>query len=164
MPALVTIGGQEYEIPELNFLALERAWPFIDRSMSSLDPILAVSAGISVIAAGIMEAPYFKPEDFGVKEGEQLGDEQIFERVSKFLKKKLMAKEIENVRLTVVEISKEAGLEAEEGELLPPGTEDPVSPSTETAQSLLSSSSLPAVAAGIMNSSGGDTASESITS
>jgi hypothetical protein len=38
MAQVVTIGGTEYEVPELSFAALERAWPYVDASMNTSIP------------------------------------------------------------------------------------------------------------------------------
>lgn len=143
--ARVTIGGTEYEVPEMNFAALERAWPFVEESMTTLDPMKGPSAGISIIAAGLMEADHFDKTKFGIGAEEMLGEDQIFERMVKFLKKKLKAKEIEQVRLAVDQINREAGLEPEEGEAPAPQAETPGSPSEETAPSSSQSSSPPDV-------------------
>lgn len=151
MSVKVTIGKREYEIPELNFAALERAWPFIDQAMSTLHPMAGPSAAVSIIAAGLMEADHFKPTDFGIREDETLGEDQMFDRVVRFLKKKLKATEIEAVRIAVEEITKEAGLEAAEGEApMPPEAEANLSP--EIAASSSPSSSQPTTAEGTGNS------------
>lgn len=131
MAVIVTIGGADYEVPEFNFAALERAWPAIEESLTSFDPIKAPAAGIRIIAAGIMEAENFDPSRFDIKPEENLGEDQTYERVVKFLKKKLLARELEDVRKNVLRIQEEAGLEeAKTGELPAPVE---VSPSTETA-------------------------------
>lgn len=129
MAVIVIIGGTEYEVPEFNFAALERAWPAIEESLTSFDPIKAPAAGIRIIAAGIIEAENFDPARFDIKPEEGLGEDQTYERVVRFLKKKLLARELEDVRKNVLRIQEEAGLEAPEGELMPPVG---VSPSPET--------------------------------
>lgn len=158
--AKVTIGGTVYEVPEMNFAALERSWPFVDKAMFSLDPMQGPSAGISIIAAGLMEADWFKPSEFGIKPEEMLGEEQVFERVTKFLKKKLKARELEQVRQAVNKICEEAGLEeAKPGEPQPLlGAEK--NGSTETAPNTSTSSPPQAAVEGTEDSSGNDTASE----
>ncbi len=134
--AKVTIGGHDYEVPELNFVALERAWPFIEKAMLTQGVMEGPSAGISVIAAGLIEADNFKPQDFDL--GPELGEEQTFEGVVKFLKRKLKATEIINVKVCLEEICKEAGLEAKEGEApLPPGENPSTETLTASSQSLL---------------------------
>ena len=140
--AKVTIGGKEYEIPELNFDGLERAWPFVEEAMMTIDPMKGPAAGIRIVAAGLMEADNFNPADFGIGEDESLGEDQTFERVTKFLKKKLKATEIENVRKAIDDICDEAGLErTPAGEVLAP-VEEAASASPETAPTT-SPSSLP---------------------
>lgn len=142
--AIVTIGGTEYQVSELNFIALERAWPHIEMAMISQDPMSAVSAAIGAIAAGIMEEEYFKLESFDVDESkfkEFLDrDAQIHEQVVRYLKRKTKATEIAGIRAGLQAIAKEAGLEPETGE----AQEDPAvaatSPSTETSDASLQSS------------------------
>lgn len=145
--AKVTIGNTTYEVPELNFIALERAWPFIEQSMVTVDPMIGPSSAIRVIAAGLMEAPGFSVENFGwtpptefSEETTELevklaqlppDDEQIFEIVTFFLKKQLKATQIVSVAEALNEITKEAGLVAVEGEGLAPAKE--MTPSPETA-------------------------------
>lgn len=145
--AIVTVGGAEYEVPELNFAALERAWPFVEEAMTSVDPMKGVKAGICIIAAGLIEAPHFDKTKFHIGAEEMLGEDQTFDRVVLFLKKHIKAKEIEGVRKSVDQINREAGLEPEEGEARPPlavpGMDQEQSPSTETAPTSSPSSSQP---------------------
>lgn len=144
--ARVTIGGTEYEVPEMNFAALEKAWPFVDESMITLDPIKGPAAGLCIIAAGLMYADHFDPTQFDIKADEMLGEDQTFDRVVKFLKRKLKAKELEQVRIAINKINEEAGLEPIEGEAQPsPGTLE-ASLSEETAPPTQPSSSQPGVA------------------
>lgn len=143
--ALVKIGGIEYEVPELNFAALEVAWPFIEACMTSDDPMKGPAAGISVIAAGLAYADHFDCTKFGIAEAEALGEEQTFNRVVKFLKRKLKAKEIQYISEVVDRINEEAGLEPAPGEAQLPGEEE--NPSPEIAQTLSPNSSLPGVPA-----------------
>lgn len=137
--AKVIIGGTDYEVPELNFVALERAWPFIEEAMTELDPMKGVSAGIHIIAAGLVEADNFDQATYGIKP-EDLSptrdrEDQIFELTAKFLKRKTKATEISGIRAAIIEISKEAGLEPEEGEGELAGAEEEapnLSPETST--------------------------------
>ena len=131
------IGGVSYTVPELNFVALERAWPFIEESMLHQHPMKGPAAGLSVIAAGLCEDLNFDRAKFNIPDEEVLTDEEVFEAVTWFLKKKLKASEISNVATCMTEITEEAGLVPEEGEGLlslvaKVGGE---SPSTETAPS-----------------------------
>src|SRR4051812_33097068 len=96
--AIVTVGGTEYEVPEMNFSALERAWPFVEQAMIAQDPMKGVAAGISIIAAGLLEAEHFDKTKFGIGPDEMLGEEQTFDRIVYFLKKKIKAKEIDGIR------------------------------------------------------------------
>jgi hypothetical protein len=106
----------------MNFAALERAWPFVMEAMiiGPADPMKGVSAGIKIIAAGLIEADHFDPTKFGVAAGEMLGEEQMFDRVVYFLKKKIKAKEIDGIRKAVDQINQEAGLEPVPGEAIEP--------------------------------------------
>jgi hypothetical protein len=131
--AKVTIGGTEYEVPEMNFAALERAWPFVNEAMVSLDPMKGPAAGLCIIAAGLMEADHFDRTKFGMTAVEMLGDDQIFDRLVIFLKKKVKAKEIASIRAAVDQINEEAGLEAVKGELFPPQADPELNHSQETA-------------------------------
>lgn len=135
--AIVKIGGTDYEVPELNFVALERAWPFIEEAMTALDPMKGVSAAIHIIAAGLVEADNFDQSTYGIKP-EDLDarldrEDQIFTLTAKFLKRKTKATEISGIREAVVEISREAGLEPKEGEDEPVGVEGTTSLSPETS-------------------------------
>lgn len=146
--AKVTIGGTEYEVPELNFVALERAWPFIEQAMTELDPMKGVSAALHIIAAGMVEADNFDQATYGIKPEDisptKDREEQIFELTAKFLKRKTKATEISGIRAAILEISKEAGLEPEEGEGVLAGVEE-VAPnlSPETSIPTSPSSSQP---------------------
>jgi hypothetical protein len=142
--AIVTVGGTEYEVPEMNFAALERAWPFVEEAMMTQDPMKGVAAGINIIAAGLLEAEHFDKTKFDIAEDEMLGQDQTFERIVYFLKKKIKAREIEGIRKSVDQINVEAGLEPAPGEALPP-LADLVKQnlSEETAQILSPSSSPP---------------------
>src|SRR4051812_21042465 len=131
--AKVTIGGTEYEVPEMNFAALERAWPFVNEAMVSLDPMKGPAAGLCIIAAGLMEADHFDRTKFGMTAVEMLGDDQIFDRLVLFLKKNVKAKEIASIRAAVDQINEEAGLEAVKGELFPPQADSELNHSQETA-------------------------------
>jgi hypothetical protein len=140
--ASAVIGGIKYEVPELNFIALEKAWPFIERAIITQDPMEGTSAGVSIIAAGLLEAEGFDPTGFGIAEDEKLSWDDTFDRVVIFLKRALKSGEIGNVRTCVEQITEEAGLrEDEPGEAQAPVEEEAI-PSTETAPDT-SQSSLP---------------------
>lgn len=143
--AKVTIGGTEYEVPEMNFAALERAWPYVDEAMMTLDAIKGPAAGLCIVAAGLMYADHFDPAQFGIRADEMLGEDQTFDRVVKFLKRKLKAKELEQVRVAINQITEEAGLEPLEGEAPPAGTPEQ-NLSEETAPPTSQSSSPPVTA------------------
>lgn len=134
--AQITIGGKEYRIPEMNFLAIERAWPFVMKATETVELMTGVSAALSVIAAGLMEAEDFKREDFDATPEDR--DAVVLDKVVYFFKKNLKGNEIGIVRDTMFQILKEAGLEVTEGEALAAlaaaaGLELPETPSPETA-------------------------------
>lgn len=144
--AKVIIGDKPYEIPELNFIALERAWPFMEIAMTSLDPMKGVAAAICIVAAGLLETENFDPANFGITE-EDINPNtdattQVFDLVVLHLKRKTKATEIAGIREAIVEISREAGLEAAEGEP-DQGEEEALNPSMGTSAPSSPSSSLP---------------------
>lgn len=120
--ASITIGGKTYVVPEMNFVAIERSWPYVEKATSTTHPMDGVSASLGVFAAGIMEADYFKKEDFNVSDWEPgisealTEDEHIHKGVIYFLKRGLKGTEMDKVRATMFEVLKEAGLEVTEGE------------------------------------------------
>lgn len=151
--ATITIGGKAYIIPEMNFVAIERGWPYVEKATTTLDPIDGVSAALGVFAAGIMEADYFKKEDFNVSDWEPgiseapAEDEHIHTGVIHFLKKGLKGLEMDKVRVTMFEVLKEAGLEVTEGEapaVLAAAQGMEIDPSPETAPDTSQNSSPPA--------------------
>ena len=139
--AKITMGGQEYTIPELNFMALERAWPFVQTAMVSdnSDPMKGPLAAMRIIAAGIMEDENFQPDRYGVTATPDQED-LVHEQVVRFFRKRLKANEIGKLTECIYTILEEAGLVAAEGEdTLPPVVEDR-NPSPETAPDLSPSS------------------------
>lgn len=140
--ATAIIGGKEYIVPPLNFAALERAWPFIEEAMMTADPMVGTSAGLSIIAAGLIEREDFDPKENGVKSFEKVYDpeihaEEVFEPVVACLKRRLLASEISHVREAVDKITQEAGLEPAAGEAQEAALAEAGSLSEETAQSSL---------------------------
>jgi hypothetical protein len=136
--AKIVLGGQEHYIPVLNFVALERAWPFVEEAMTATSVMVGVRAGLCIIAAGVIEREDFDPAAFGidVKDHSVVDpkldrDEQLFDLMVYYFKKKMLANEIAAVRLAINEILQEAGLVGEEGE---EGTVEVIaSPSLETS-------------------------------
>ena len=123
--AKITIGGTEYTIPELSFMALERAWPYIQAAMVTVadDPMRGPNAALRIIAAGIMDGENFDPPRYGVKAPPE-EEEAIHDQVVLFFRKKLKAKEIALLKNCVDEILEEAGLVAPSGEGTPPAKEN----------------------------------------
>ena len=109
--AKITLGGEDYIIPELNFMALERAWPFIETAMvsSNHDPMTGPNAALRIIASGIVEDENFQPQRYGVTALPDNPDE-IYEQVVFFFRRKLKAREIEKLKDCVDQIIQEAGL------------------------------------------------------
>lgn len=143
--ATILIGGVNYELPEMNFLAIERAWPYVVEASESLDPMKGPAAALGVFAAALMEAEDFDPANFNVDPSIQ-SDTRIHLEVTKFLKKKLKGSELYRVKNTMFEMLKEAGLEVTEGEAIQSLAEallaTPENSSLETAQDTSLSSSL----------------------
>lgn len=141
--AKVTIGGKEYTIPELSFLALEKAWPHIERSMISTDPMVASSTGLHIIALGLQhaEGQPFDKNDFEVPDL-GLNDDDTHQHVVHFLKRKLKASELNRIAPCINQIIEEAGLTPEPGENEAAATlQSP--PTSETAPGTSSSSLQP---------------------
>jgi hypothetical protein len=141
--AIARIGGVDYNIQELNFIAIERAWPFIEEAMITADPMKGPAAGIRIVAAGIMEQENFDQTKFDIPAEEQ-NPTTIFDAVTYFLKKKLKATEISAIKDCVIKITEEAGLVGEEGE--DKGAMEPLPTSnlsTGTAPDTLPNSSQP---------------------
>lgn len=152
MATTFTVGGKEYTVPELNFYAVERAWPLIVQSMESMNPMVAASAGLDALVAGIVEDEHFRPGTVGLEyEGPVNGDyspeerEVFFQQLSRRFKRQLKAKEMGGISLAINELVAEAGLLPEAGEPLNP-EEIPASLSPGTAADT-SQSSLPLGAA-----------------
>lgn len=143
MAVSVTIGGETYAVPEMNFCAVERAWPYVAQCMETQDPIQGSGAGICIIAAALVEDEYFVPEKYGFEYNGPIGENMspedrglFFDLLQKRLKRKLKATEINLIRDAVNQITLEAGLVAEPGE-----QEEGEGPLlTETAKDILLSS------------------------
>lgn len=168
--AKLTLSGEEHIIPELNFAALERAWPFIEIALVSGggDPLRQQLAALQVVAAGIMEDENFQPDKYKVTVAADNPD-KIHEQIVNHLRKKLKAREIAALRTCLFEIIEEAGLTmANEGEQS--GTEEETEAeasldphSTETAPATSPSLSPPDAKAEAGSASESDGLSEDIT-
>lgn len=108
-------GGKEHVVPEMNFLAIERAWPFVLEATNSLDPIVGSSAAISVIAASMFEGLDFKRSDWGISE--EIPDNLAFDNLVKSIKRTLKGNELGEVQSTMMQIMEEGGLQVSVGEL-----------------------------------------------
>lgn len=141
--AELTVGGKTYQIPELNFVALELAWPYVQEATVAVTPVAGISASIMVIAAGIVQGDDFNPSDFDIP-AEVTNLKTQHTLVGTFLKRQLKAKEAGAVKDCFMQVLEEAGLEVSEGELLQILEEVKrlaTSPSTGTAQDTSQSSS-----------------------
>lgn len=155
--AKITIGEKEYTVPEMNFLALERAWPYIDEALGTVDPIKGVRASIAVIAAGLLEAEDYSPLNYDIDLPTDSAEE--FSKLQRFLKKRLMAREVGAIKLGLFAILEEAGIEiATKGEPLTPEEKVVESLLTGTALDLSLNSSPPELKeeAGLQSESTGD--------
>lgn len=115
--ATLILSGKDYEVPELNFIALELAWPYIQSATLATTPVAGISASIMVIAAGILQGEDFEAEAFEVPETAKSLEVQ-HAAVANFIKRKLKAAETAAVKDCFLEVLQEAGLEVSEGELL----------------------------------------------
>ena len=116
MATKITIGATQYQVDEMSFSALERAWPHIEYATTASDPITSVSAAIHVIAAALLESEGLNLQAFEIEVDTTSAtaaarDDLYFYRMVDFLKKKLKASQIEQVREGLVLILREAGLE-----------------------------------------------------
>lgn len=138
----ISIGGRQYDLPEMTFAAVERAWPYVEEATAAFDPIKGTAAGLCIIASTLIEAEDFDKTRYGMTEAdEMLSVSEQFDRVVYFFKKQLKAKEIGQVKDAVLSILTDADLIKEDdssGEV-EAGTENP---STETVPAS-SPSSLP---------------------
>lgn len=159
--AKVTIGGTEYNIPEMSFSAVELAWPFIERATETIHPVHGTKAAIGVIAAGLLECEEFNPRLYGIDpllhlpSGEKDEDgnpilidhpkEQLVlhDELMTYLLRNLKAKETGNIKLCLFEILEEAGFEMAIPGELPAAVQEAI-PSPVTAAPISVSSSQPA--------------------
>ena len=114
--ATFTCAGKEYKIPEMNFLAVERAWPFVQKATEEFDPMKGSSAAIGVVAAALMEGEGFDRSEWDIDAEET--DDNAFLKLMHTIKKRLKVSEIGNAKTTMFQILEEGGLQVTEGELL----------------------------------------------
>lgn len=133
--ATLTVGGKEYKVPEMNFLAVERAWPFVQEATTAFDPIKGSAAAIAVIAAAMIEGEDFDHAEWGIDQA--LDDDQAFPQLILTMKRRMKAGEIGAAKDTMFQILEEGGLQVSEGELLQSlgliAQEEVGEPSPETA-------------------------------
>lgn len=108
----IEIGNRKYDLPEMNFAAVERAWPWVEQATVLLDPIKGTGAGLRIIAACLIEDENFDRAAYGMNKPEDmtLAMDEVFEHVTYHFKKKLKANQIEQVRDAVMAILKDADL------------------------------------------------------
>jgi hypothetical protein len=114
--ATLTVGGKTYQVPEMNFFAVERAWPFVQEATAAFDPIKGSAAAIAVIAAAMFEAEDFDRAEWGIDA--DAVDGEAFHLLVKAIKRKMKANEIGAAKDTMFEILKEGGMDISEGEIL----------------------------------------------
>ena len=109
--AKIRIGEETYTIPELNFMALERSWPYIEIAMvtGGNDPMQGPGAALRIIAAGIVEDPNFQPDRFNVTAKPDDPD-AVYEQVVFYLRKHLKARQMQNLQPCIDQIIEDAGL------------------------------------------------------
>lgn len=114
--ATLTVGGKEHNVPEMNFLAVERAWPYVVDATAQFDPIKGSSAAIAVIAAAMFEDEAFDRAVWDIDE--HLPEDLAFEALVKTMKRRMKAVEISSAKETMLKILEEGGLQVTEGEIL----------------------------------------------
>jgi len=137
----IQIGKINHDLPEMNFAAIERAWPYVEIATTILDPIQGVAAGLRIIAATIMESEDFDPTKYGMSADESLTQDEIFEAVTYRLKKDLKGNQVDQVRQAILAMLKDADLiqDADSGEEL--AGQEAANLSQETAPATSPSSS-----------------------
>lgn len=155
MAVILMVGGVEHTIPEMNFIAVERAWPYVEQAMATVDPIAGTNSAIAVIAACLIEDEAFDASYWGIDPLQPLGEgavanapqlkkdlNAVHAELINVLRRRLKAKEVGAVKLCMFEILAEAGFEIGEpgsGEDQAPVEEASLSP--EIAADTLQSSS-----------------------
>jgi len=161
--AKITVGTIEHQIDDMNFIAVELAWPYIEIAMSTVHPIAGTNAALAVIAAGLMESEGFDAKDWDIDPTltEELpGDtpdapkrikkwpkpvEGIHIEMTNMLRRRLKASEMASVKLVLFEMIEQAGFDIADtvsGGALPV-EEATASPSPETVMPISLNSSQP---------------------
>jgi len=145
----VTIGGVEYDCPELNLAGLEMAWPFIEEAIFASNPVQGPVAGINILLCLWMESENWDinhPRWDDAREKMKITAESsykfTFDSLALYLKRKVAAKEVNQLRAAIQLILEDAEVVAKVGEDAPkPGEEAGAAPLTETVTTSLPSSS-----------------------
>lgn len=114
--ATLTVGGKEYNVPEMNFLAVERAWPHVVEATAAFDPMKGSAAAIAVIAAAMFEGENFNREEWGIDA--DVPNDLAYQNLITIIKRRMKATEISSAKDTMLKILEEGGLQVSEGELL----------------------------------------------
>lgn len=146
----VSIGGVEYDCPELNLAGLEMAWPFIEESLFATNPVMGPVAGVSILLCLWMESenwdimhPRWEEAREKMKITEESSYKFTFDSLALYLKRKLAAKEVNQLRTAINLILEDAEVVKKAGEDAPKaGEEAGAAPSTETVTTSSPSSSL----------------------
>ena len=148
----VTIGGVEYDCPELNLAGLEMAWPFIEESLFAVNPVSGPVAGINILLCLWMESEgwdIMHPRWDDAREKMEIKKESsyklTFDQLALYLKRKIKANEISQLRAAIQLILEDAEVVAKPGEEPKSGEAAGAAPSTETVTTSLPNSSLPDV-------------------
>lgn len=112
----VTLGDREYELPEMNFAALEMAWPFIEEALLSASPVTYPSAAVSILVCLWMEdeegfdimAPMWEP----VREKHKVDADSTyrhqFDSMVMFFKRSVKAAQVPQLREAIDLLLKDA--------------------------------------------------------
>lgn len=146
----VTIGEVEYDCPELNLAGLEMAWPFIEESIFASNPVMGPVAGINILICLWMESESWDinhPRWDDAREKMKIKDDSsykfTFDQLALYLKRKVKAKEVKQLREVIDLILIDAEVITKPGEDAPnSGKEAGAAPLTETVTTSLPNSSL----------------------
>lgn len=147
--AKITIGGVDHTIQEMNFVAVEMAWPFMEQAMATVHPIAGTNAALAVIAAGMMESEGFDASMWKIETTVKDDEDREFPRAVELihidlvnvLRRSLRSSEMGAVKLCLFDIIAEAGFDMQDalpGGAMPVG--EAASPSPETVTNTLPSS------------------------
>lgn len=145
----VTLGTREYELPEMNFAALEMGWPFIEEALFSASPVQYPSAAVSILVTLWMEeekgfdimAPIWEPVREKYKVDADSTYKHQFDSMVMYLKRNIKAHQVPQLRAAIDKLLLSAGIVQEKG--AESGEAQGAAPSTETSTTSLPNSSQP---------------------